>query len=197
MQIGLFGGTFDPIHTAHIELSKLILKKYSLDKVIFIPSGNSYFKTGVTDKYERLNMVKLAVEKYDSFDVSDMEVIRSGNSYTYQTIEEFKSIYKNDTLYWIMGSDTFLQLEKWRNYTYLLENINFIVYMRPGDLIENVQSFINKFNSKFGTIVNLIEEDSFMISSTEIREHFYEFEFNHSMIPKEINDFIIEHNLYR
>jgi nicotinate-nucleotide adenylyltransferase len=96
-----------------------------------------------------------------------------------------------------MGSDTFLQLEKWRNYTYLLKNIRFIVYMRPGDLLQDVQEQILRFNDKFNTLVHLIEEEPFMISSTEIREHFYEFEFNHSMIPKEVNDFIIEHNLYR
>ena len=112
MHIGLFGGTFDPIHIAHIQLSTMILNRFNLDKIIFIPSGNSYFKTNVTDKWDRFRMVELAIEDNSKFDVSDIEIKREGNTYTFETIMELKKTYELDTLNWIMGSDQFLKLYK-------------------------------------------------------------------------------------
>lgn len=197
MHIGLFGGTFDPIHTAHLKLSTLILERYNLDKVIFIPSGNSYFKTNVTDKWDRFRMVKLATEDYFKFDVSDIEIKRDGNTYTFETIMELKKEYESDVLYWIMGSDTFLQLPKWRNHKYLLENIRFIVYMRPGDSLNKTKKISDDFKSMYGTHIQIMEDEQFYISSSEIREHFYDPNFNQTLISENVYNYILKHNLYR
>jgi len=196
MKIGLFGGTFDPIHTAHIELANIVLEEFSLDKIIFIPSGKSYFKNNVTNKWARYEMVKLAIASFPKFDISDIETKRFGNSYACNTVKTLKKIYPENTFFWIMGSDSFLELPTWKNYNYLLKNLNFIVYMRPGDSLVNLEITSKKYKDEFHTSISLIENAKYYISSSEIREHIHDKDFSFKTLPQGVENYIKKNNIY-
>lgn len=196
MKIGLFGGTFDPIHIAHLKLAENIFEEFSLDKIIFIPSGTSYFKTQVTDKWIRYKMVELGINNYPNFEVSDIETKKDGNSYASETIKTLKKEYPTDQLYWIMGSDTFLELPTWKDYTFLLNHLFFIVYMRPGDLYNIVKKTSVTYEKKYKTMIHIMNDMPFLISSSEIRKNIHDYNFSSSYLPKSISAYIKENKLY-
>lgn len=196
MKIGIFGGTFDPIHTAHIKLAENVLEKYALDKIEFVPSGTSYFKKKVTNKWMRYQMVELATKPYQKFDVSDIETKRNGNSYACDTIKSFKKTYPKDTIYWIMGSDSFLELPTWKNYKFLLKQASIIVYMRPGDLIEIIKKQAKKYFDEYNTQIFIMEDIKYFISSSEIKANIHNDDFSSIYLPACIETFIKENNLY-
>ena len=166
MKIGILGGTFDPIHYAHIHIAKAALSEVNLDKVIFMPSGNSYMKQNVSPAIHRLNMLKLALKDYPEFEISEIEINRKGYTYTCDTIKELKET-SDDEYYFIIGTDTLLMLEKWYKPEYLFENLTFVVADRNSDEREaKEKEYIEKYNAK---IINLTC-DYMDTSSTRIRE---------------------------
>ena len=166
MKIGILGGTFDPIHYAHIHIAKAALSEVNLDKVIFIPSGNSYMKQNVSPAIHRLNMLKLALKDYPEFEISEIEINRKGYTYTCDTIKELKET-TNDEYYFIIGTDTLLMLEKWYKPEYLFENLTFIVADRHSDeRASKEKEYIDKYNAKFIDLTC----DYMDTSSTRIRE---------------------------
>ena len=166
MKIGILGGTFDPIHYAHIHIAKAALSEVNLDKVIFMPSGNSYMKSNVSPSIHRLNMLKLALKEYPEFEISEIEINRQGYTYTCDTIKELKET-TDDEYYFIIGTDTLLMLEKWYKPEYLFENLIFVVADRNSDeRAAKEQEYKDKYNAK---IIDLSCE--YMdTSSTRIRE---------------------------
>lgn len=166
MKIGILGGTFDPIHYAHIHIAKAALSEVNLDKVIFMPSGNSYMKQNVSPSIHRLNMLKLALKDYPEFEISEIEINRKGYTYTCDTIKELKE-KTNDDYYFIIGTDTLLMLEKWYKPEYLFENLTFVVADRHSDeRAVKEKEYIDKYNAK---IIDL-KCDYMDTSSTRIRE---------------------------
>ena len=131
MKIGILGGTFDPIHNGHLYIAKKAMEKYSLSKVLFIPTGVSYMKSGVSLAVHRYEMTRLAIRDFPEFEISDLEVFRGGNTYTFETIQELKKEYPDDKFYFIIGTDTLFMMEKWRNFEYLFENLTLIVGKKP------------------------------------------------------------------
>ena len=100
MKICIFGGTFDPIHKGHIHIAKNALSEFHLDKVIFMPSGNSYMKKEVTPPIHRLNMLKKAIEGMEGFELSDLEIKREGYTYTADTVDYLKEHYPDGSKIW-------------------------------------------------------------------------------------------------
>ena len=130
MKIGFIGGTFDPIHNGHIDIAKQAYIELGLDKVLFIPTGNSYFKTDVTEAIDRYNMTVAAVSNLLWASVEDCELKRLGNTYTADTVKYLKDTYSNYELYLIIGSDTLFMLEQWHEFEYVLSNVNIVVCCR-------------------------------------------------------------------
>ncbi len=133
-RIGLFGGTFNPIHLGHLRAALEVKEAFSLDKNYLIPSAIPPHKntTGLVKVADRLTMIQLAVSDYSDFAVSDIELKRSGPSYTVDTVNYFKSILPKDTqLYLIVGLDAFLEIDTWKSYIKLFEIIPMIVMARP------------------------------------------------------------------
>ena len=152
MKIGLFGGTFNPIHNGHLWIAKSALESCLLDKVIFIPSGISYMKTDVLDVYHRVNMVKLAISDCPSFYLSTIESSKEKNSYSSETISEYKEMYPNDELFFIIGFDSLENMIKWKNPDIIFDKSTVLVALR-GDADEDkannlIASYIEKFNAK-------------------------------------------------
>ena len=197
MKICISGGTFDPIHNGHIEIAKIALSQFNLDKVIFMPIGNSYMKSDVTPSIHRYNMLKLAIEGIDKFEISDLEIKRAGYTYTKDTVAYFKENYPDDEHYFLIGTDTLFMLEKWYMPEYLFKNLIFIVAKRgDADSVAKAKELKEKFNAD----IRFMHNDIIDISSTEIREEFdnksYD-EFNNRFFGKKVFEYIKENHLYK
>ena len=125
MKIGIFGGCFNPPHKMHEKIVKELLN--ILDKIIVVPTGGNYNKKDLVKPIDRYNMLKLVFDD-KRIEVSDYELDKT--PYSYQTLDYFQSIYPNDTLYFITGSDNFQKIESWKNWEYLLKQYHFIIVKR-------------------------------------------------------------------
>jgi nicotinate-nucleotide adenylyltransferase len=134
-RIGVFGGTFNPIHHGHLINIELIKENFNLDLILLIPAKIPVHKTvkdGIQPS-ERLNMVELAISGSEGFMVSELELKRESASYTITTLDELKMIYPGDELFLIIGSDSFNELDTWKDYKKILSGYPLIVMQRPGD----------------------------------------------------------------
>lgn len=134
MKIGILGGTFNPIHLAHLRVAKEVCQKFKLDKIFLIPSAIPPHKIShnVADSKDRLEMIRLAIKPYSNFEVSDLEIQRSGFSYTIDTLAYFNSsAWANDSIFFILGIDAFLEIHTWKSYSKLFDLASMIVLNRP------------------------------------------------------------------
>jgi len=139
MRIGMFGGTFNPIHSGHLQAAKKTMEVFGLDKIYFIPSALPPHKTSknLANASDRLEMTELATAGRPGFAVSDVELKRDGASYTIDTVKHFKKNLKNlSELCLILGMDAFFEIETWRSYKRIFDLVSFVVMTRfaPGDI---------------------------------------------------------------
>ncbi len=145
MKIGILGGTFNPVHIGHLILAEEAREKLYLDKVIFVPAFLPPHKdnSDVAPAPDRYKMARLAIFGNRNFCVSDIEIKRNGRSYTIDTIREFKKVYPNDELYFVIGSDLLKYLDEWKDLSEILKMVKFIVATRPGYPLEKIPSYIS------------------------------------------------------
>ncbi len=135
MRIGLFGGTFNPIHRCHLEAATQTLRRLRLDRILFIPSGDPPHKPGTSlaSATHRLEMVRLAIGDNPAFKVCEVEVHRPSKSYSIETVHELQKEFGAEAeLYFIIGLDAFLELHTWKQAADLLRACHFVVLARPG-----------------------------------------------------------------
>lgn len=168
-RIGLFGGTFNPIHVGHLTIAEEARLAAGLDRVIFIPTGESYLKdpVAVAPKADRLAMTRLACG--DVYEVSDMEVRRDGPSYTYVTCREFKRMYPDDELYWILGSDSLLDMARWREPEAILEAVTLLAFTRGGADNAAFLERAEALRRENGARIEIIDVFTIDVSSSDIR----------------------------
>lgn len=146
-KIGLFGGSFDPVHTAHLIIASLIKEEFKLDKVFFIPNFVSPFKqnTCKTRIDDRLEMIRLAISGNDFFELSDYETQKGRAVYTHETLEYFKGLYPEAEISLIVGYDSYMSLEDWKNSSYIINNAGIIIADRSeeGVIIKNEHRNMN------------------------------------------------------
>jgi len=134
--IGLFGGTFDPIHFGHLRLATELAEAFRLDKVVFLPAGLPYHRgrAAHATNEQRLTMLKLATQRDARFDVDDRELQRDGNTYTYDTLAEIrKERGPEASLVFLTGSDSFATIDTWQRWTELFDLAHFAVAIRADD----------------------------------------------------------------
>ena len=185
MKLGIFVGSFNPVHKGHIKLVKYILKKNIVDKVIIIPTNNYWNKNNIIDIKHRLNM--LNNYKSDQI-IIDNEL--NNLKYTYQIIRKLKKKYKGDELFLMIGADNIIKFNEWKNYKYLLK-LNLIICKRDNIDIKYYLDKLNKKDKYF--IVDSIND----ISSSFIRNNIDNNKLLTKYIDKEILDYIHVNNLYR
>ncbi len=195
-KIGLFGGTFDPIHMGHIALAKRVLEQFGLDKIIFIPAGNPPHKSAkkVTDKQHRYKMVQLATEDEPSFFVSDFELLSSTPNYSYLTISHFKQQFAGDEIFFIVGGDSFRDFPDWKNYKTLLSLCTFIVVPRPE--ITPAQYFEKFRGDETPPRVFFLKNFAMPVSSTLIRKNLQAAKRDFSQLPLAVAEYIKTNKLY-
>ncbi|HJO94968.1 MAG TPA: nicotinate (nicotinamide) nucleotide adenylyltransferase [Victivallales bacterium] len=174
MNIGIFGGTFDPPHYGHINLAQHILSFKKLDRILFVLSAAPPHKPNrpITLFEHRFNMLNMAIEGENRFEISTIEKKRLPlPSYTYDTMVHLTESLNNDKLFMIIGGDSLLQLHTWYKALKLVQEFNFIIYPRPNEII--TYSKLKDNWSKLLTnklIGSVISSSLFPVSSTEIRK---------------------------
>jgi len=192
-KIGIFGGSFNPIHNGHIYVAENVMKKLELDKVIFIPTGIAPHKDNKSfaSKEHRYNMVKLAVE--DKFEISDIEVKTDRVCYTVDTMSEIKKIYPDDDLYYIIGADSLVDFMTWREPLKLFKMLHLVVVDREEADIEKVAE---EYRKKYGAKITICHINEYDVSSTQIRDLIKESGRCNNLVPQKAEEYIIKHKLY-
>lgn len=198
-KIGILGGSFDPIHCGHIAIATSALEECGLEKVLLMPTKNQPFKVGkhVADEMDRLNMVKKAAEENDGLLGSSCEIDYGGISYTYNTLKELEKTYKDGKFYFILGTDAFISLETWYMGKELLSSTPFILAVRPGYKESERKVAVKKYRQKYNADITVLNNPILYISSTEIRERVEKGESISELVPKGVEEYIVEHGLYR
>lgn len=196
---GIIGGTFNPIHNGHILLAVYCKEKLNLDSVIFIPTYTPPHKSDkeLVSETHRLNMCNIAVQSYDDFSVSDIEIKRKGKSYTYETLTSLKEIYPDDTLYFITGADMFLTLEKWKNPEIIFDKAIIAAVPRNSSDSEALNSHYQTILKPMGAKASILDEPVLSVSSTFIRENIENYDLIKSLIDRNVYEYIVKNNLYR
>ncbi|MBE7027310.1 MAG: nicotinate (nicotinamide) nucleotide adenylyltransferase [Ruminococcaceae bacterium] len=196
-KIGLLGGTFDPIHNAHLFMGQLCADTLGLDKVIFIPSGITPHKDAVTkDAKRRYEMVKLAIDGNPLFCVSDYETNKTTPSYSDETVEYFKKLYPDDEIVFILGEDSLDYVDTWHNAPKLLTSCSFAVISRGG-FESDINKKINSLKEQFSTQIYNITSPELEISSRAIRNMLGEGKSAKYLVPDVVLDYIKEQGMYK
>lgn len=189
-KVGIFGGTFDPIHHGHLITAQSVKEIRNLDKIIFIPAYISPHKQHekASSAEHRINMLKLALDKIPFFECSDFEIKKQTISYTVDTLREFKKYYDDIDL--IIGYDNIFKFHTWKDPDEILKLANIVVLRRksssPIDYIDKyVESAI------------FVQTRGIEISATDIRNRVHANLPIHYLVPKEVEDYIYKHNLYK
>ena len=197
-RIGIFGGTFNPVHIGHIQAAKQALTALHLDRVLLIPDHIAPHKelpTGSPTPQQRLDMLRIAVQDCPGLEISDIELRREGVSYTYLTIQELKQMYPHDQLVLLMGTDMFTSFDSWRNPEEILKNASLGVFCR-GDKKEKQAIAAQKERMEaMGAQVELAHNDVIAISSTQMRR-LLAFRCAGSFLPEGVLEYIREYRLY-
>lgn len=172
-KIGIFGGTFNPIHNGHIKCIEEIDKEFSFDKILVIPDKLPPHKeaTDLASDIDRLNMCKLASRHLKKAVVSDIEIKEDRKSYSVYTLRKLTTIYPKDKfrLYFIMGSDMLLCFEKWYEYKEILSMCSLVCISRSGNDTSKLEYCAEKLRGVGGEVI-VVKTEPLEISSTEIRE---------------------------
>ncbi len=198
MKIGIYGGTFNPIHTGHIHAAKQAMEILGLDKLLMIPDRIAPHKeipSGSPAPEQRLEMLRLAVAGEPGMEVSDMELKREGKSYTYLTVEALREIYPEAEFYLLMGTDMFLSFHTWVNPQRITAHATLAVMYR-GEKGEAAKIEARKAEMEAADVrVTLIKNDTINISSTQLRR-LIAFRCASEFLPKGVEAYIREHGLY-
>lgn len=214
-KVGLFGGTFDPIHYGHLKAANDISTKLNVDHIYFIPAYIPPHKTdlGITSSHHRLEMVKRAIQGREKFSVSEYELNKKEVSFSIETITHYKNILPNETeLYFIVGMDAFLGISTWKKADEIFANCNMIVVSRPGyklkpldQIIRNPKLFLEfeiikegeEYKHYTGHRIYLFQLGSIDISSTELRKRIAEGKPFTSYLPDAVITYIRANSLYQ
>lgn len=199
MKIGILGGTFNPIHQGHLILAENAYTEIKLDKIIFIPSGVSYFKNQdeIASSFHRINMVNLAIDGNNHFAASRMEIDREGNTYTYETLNALKSQNTQDELYFIGGSDVLLNIDKWKCPNLIFKLCTLVI--APRDFVEKEEliKVANRLKAKFSASIIILNSSNIDISSSLLREKIKKNISVKYYLPDSVIEYINVNNLYK
>jgi nicotinate-nucleotide adenylyltransferase len=218
MNIGLFGGTFNPIHTCHLTVADQVRRLMALDRIVFIPAGTPPFKAAsLAPAADRLEMVKLAVEPQPWAEVSTIEIDREGPSYSIETVTTLRREQPEDALFFLVGADAFADILGWRDYRRLLTLCEFIVIGRPNRSFLSLRELPllaqeeparlraldrgeltqERIALTAGGRIWLVHLPPCPVSSTQIRTAVHEGRPLESLLPEPVHSYILRRGLYR
>lgn len=198
-RIGVFGGSFDPVHIGHLIIAQDAVEQMELDRLIFVPASVSPLKQhqAPVDGRHRFRMLELATANNLRFEVSDIELQRGGVSYTFDTIQHLQADHPGAELFFIVGLDSLIDLHHWRNADELLECCTVVPFGRGGEDPDDVIAKSELSNVwKKRLMERLIRIHEVEVSASEIRMRIAEGLSIQTLVPPEVEMYIAEHNLY-
>ncbi len=199
VNVGVMGGTFDPIHNGHLAVAREVRRRLAMERVIFGPAGQPWLKSDrpVTPAVHRFEMVRLAVRRYRHFEVSRIEIERAGPTYTIDTIREMqRTLGPGHEFYFITGWDSLAQLPLWRDAVTLVQLCRLVAVPRPGVTAPDLSS-LSAAIPGISERLMLLDRPLIDISSTEIRRRVASGEPIEAMVPAAVARYIGDHRLYR
>ncbi len=196
-RIAILGGTFDPIHIGHLAIAEDVRFALKADEVIFVPAAQQPFKTNTqsANAEHRLVMTQLATVDNTCFVVSDIEIQRGGVSYTVETVAQLHSQCKEAELYFVVGADAAMDLQRWFDVERLLQLCQIVVVERPGYHFDDTALYATVPNAK-GRIVR-VEGPALAISATELRERLCQGKPARYHLSLAVMEYIQLHGLYQ
>jgi nicotinate-nucleotide adenylyltransferase len=191
MNIGLFGGTFDPVHQGHLLMAEMARESFDLQKVLFVPAGLPPHRPQPgTSARDRLAMVRLAIGGNPSFAASDWEIRRGRVVYSYETLERFTAAFPKDHLYFIAGSDSLIQIPSWRQGSALLSRYDFLIVERPGAPWARIPQRLRRQAHR-------VPSEPVPFAGHEIRDRVRRGLSIRYQVPEAVDRYIRTHRLYR
>lgn len=213
-RIGLFGGTFDPIHCGHVKAAESVQRIFDFDRILFIPSYIPPHKESVdvASAEHRLKMVELALTPFDRFSPSSIEIDARGTSYSIVTLNRIKEMFPRADIYFLLGIDAFVEIETWKDYENVLEQCSFIVMSRPGYSLDQAKQVLSdKYNQRIIEVRGPVPMDNagffihkiylcpihtLDISSSEVRKRVGKNQSIEGLVPENVGNYIKEKRLY-
>ncbi len=215
LKVGLFGGSFNPLHIGHLRAADEVREILDLDKVVFIPSSIHPIKNkkNIVDARYRLKMLELATSDTGEFEVSDVEMKRPGPSYTIDTLKHFKNKFKNYRLFFILGTENLAKIDTWKDCRELFNYADFAVISRPGFNFKNIRDIIPRGLAKEFTFLEnkegktvykhtsgnkliFFKISGIRISSTTLRNSVKNGNSIKYFVPDSVNKYILKNKLY-
>jgi len=210
--VGILGGTFDPVHNGHLHLAEQAQRLFNLDEVVFIPAYRSPHKLShePVSCEHRLAMLTLALEGLPRFSMDTIEINKNEVSYTIETLKKLQSNHPNWNICLILGADAFQAIDTWKECSQLLDFCNILVGTRPGTQLQVSNSIRNKLslstsetdikvfkNLQKGAGVTFFQISPLEISSKDIRQRIYSDNEVKNLLPPSVDHYIMQHRLYR
>lgn len=198
--IGIMGGTFDPIHYGHLMIGRQAYEEYQLDEIWFMPSGTPPHKKDhqVTDVEDRCEMVRLAIDASPYFRLSEFEVKRAGNTYTAETLRLLALEYPQHQFFFIIGADSLFQIERWYHPEDVMRQTTLMVAGRDYPQAHcSMDEQIVYLEEKYGARILKLHCDELDVASAELRRTIAKRESIEQYVPEAVAKYIISHNLYQ
>lgn len=189
-RVAIYGGSFDPVHVAHLEMALACVRNANLDRLIFVPASRSPFKRNnpIASDLARIEMLKVATKDYPNLETSTYELDRGGVSYSFDTAAAFKECFTHSDLFWVIGGDQFEQLHKWHRIEALGRLVTFLVVARPG--------YLKSPKLWDDLSYECVEAPSLHISSSDIRERIEKGLSLSGLVPTAVEELITAKQYY-
>ncbi len=196
-KVGLMGGTFNPIHNGHLIMAEYVYESYQLDKLLFIPTSISvHKKTSHISPKDRLEMTRLAIASNDHFEICMIDMERAEKTYTIDTIQSFRNKYSHTHFYFIIGADSALGLQNWKEAERLMKICRFIVVNRACYPSKELKNHIQYLKDQYNATIEYMKTPDIEISSSMIRERIGSNKSIKYMTPECVESYIHKHKLY-
>ena len=189
LRLGIFGGTFDPIHNGHLVAARAALEALNLDMIYFVPTWSSLAKQHCATAQQRAEMVELAIAEEPKFKMSRVDIDRGSPTFTIDTLQSFSRFHPDAKLYFLLGRDAFQSIASWKDSKKLAELAEFVVLSRPGFEFEASGKQLDYVHTS-------LVIDALDISSTEIRNQLEKSGDLGEKVPAPVLSYIREHGLY-
>lgn len=199
MKTGILGGTFDPIHLGHLSIALAARDELGLDEVLLMPAKVSPFKQSKkhAPDSDRIRMAELAAEDLSRVRVSRWEIERNEVSYTYNTLDTLEREHPEIQFVFLMGTDSFLELETWYHGEELLRRFSFALAPRPGFQRSEYEKKLDRYRDQYGAKVSVLRNEMIPVSSTDIRMRVKQGKSLRGLVPESVEQYIYEHRLYQ
>ena len=199
-KLGLFGGSFDPIHNGHLHIARAFADELALDSVIFLPAGDPYHKNATSaSAAQRLAMVEAAIESDSRFAASDVDMVRDGATYSVDTVQIFRQHFADAELWWLMGMDSLLQLHTWKNWRTFARLTHIAVAARSGQSLNHAPRELQDWlgEALHNGSLKILSAPLWDVSSSAIRQRVAAGESVGDEVPAAVEQLIEEWGLYR